>query len=376
MEQGYESSDSGVYDIVDIAFPFEYPRQPGKDYSGGAPHQEAGAGRSGFLPPGIQIPAHPLSTQPEDVVPIHGVSGEDEEYPMGNQEHGIALILNHEFFEEDVLRNREGTEIDRNALIRAFTTLGFEVRCFDNLTYREIRQQLRRVAEEDHVNCVAVAVLSHGGANNVLFAKDQEYHVSDLLEPFRPAQCPRLVGKPKLFFIQASRGWMAVTSSAPLRHKEKTSYHTPPVQASESSPMMKHIRFAPNPQASRRWMTVTPLALLPYTPPVQTSMERETSESGIFRGPVNTYGDVLISYSTSEGSHSFRNLRNGAWYVQTLCAQLEAHGRTKDLVSLLTDVNRIVSEQFRSYNPQNPELHNKIQEPCFTSALKRRLYFR
>ncbi|XP_049804191.1 caspase-1-like isoform X2 [Schistocerca nitens] len=336
MEQGYESSDSGVYDIVDIAFPFEYPRQPGKDYSGGGPHQEAGAGHSGFLPPGI-IPVPPPSTQPEDVVPIRGVSGEDEEYPMGNQERGIALILNHKFFEEDSLHNRAYTELDRNALMRAFTTLGFEVRCFDDLTYSQIRQQLRRVAEEDHVNCVAVAVLSHGGANNVLFAKDQEYHVSELLEPFSPAQCPRLVGKPKLFFIQASRVCMAVTSSTPLRHKEKTSYRTPPVQM---------------------------------------SMEREASESGIFRGPVNTYGDVLISYSTSEGSLSYRNLQNGAWYVQTLCAQLEAHGRTKDLVSLLTDVNRIVSEQFRSHIPHNPELHNKIQEPCFTSSLKRRLYFR
>ncbi|XP_049940914.1 caspase-6-like [Schistocerca serialis cubense] len=331
MEQGYESSDSGVYDIVDIAFPFDYPRQPGKDYSGGGPHQEAGAGHSGFVPHGIQIPAPPPSTQREDVVPIRGVSGEDEEYPMGNQERGIALILNHKVFEEDSLHNRAYTEIDRNALMRAFTTLGFEVRCFDDLTYSQIRQQLRRVAEEDHVNCVAVAVLSLGSANNVLFAKDQAYHVSDLLEPFSPAQCPRLVGKPKLFFIQASRGWMAGTPLAPLRH----------------------------------------------TTPVQTRMEREASESGIFRGPVvKTYGDVLISYSTSEGSQSFRNAQNGAWYVQTLCAQLEAHGRTKDLVSLLTDVNRIVSEQFRSHMPQNPVFHNKIQEPCFTSALKWRLYFR
>ncbi|XP_049836192.1 caspase-6-like isoform X2 [Schistocerca gregaria] len=334
MEKGYQSSDSGVYDIVDIAFPIEYPREPGKDYSGGAPHQEAGAGHSGFLPPGIQIPAPLPSTQPEHVVPISGVSGEDEEYPMGNQERRIALILNHEFFDEDALHNREHTETDRNALMHAFTTLGFEVRCFDDLTYSQIRQQLRRVAEEDDVNCVAVAVLSHGAANNVLFAKDREYHVSDLLEPFSPAHCPRLVGKPKLFFIQASRIWMA---TAPLRYREKTSYRTPPVQA----------------------ITV-----------------REVSESDIFRGPVNTYGDVLISYSTSEGSQSFRNLQSGAWYVQILCAQLEAHGRTKDLVSLLTDVNRIVSEQFRSCIPQNPELHNKIQEPCFTSALKRRLYFR
>ncbi|XP_047117725.1 caspase-7-like isoform X1 [Schistocerca piceifrons] len=375
MEKGYESSDSGVYDIVDIAFPSDYPRQPSKDYSGGGPHQEAGARHSGFLPPGIQIPAPPQSTQPEDVVPIRGVSGEDEEYPMGNQERGIALILNHEFFELDFLSNRECTEIDRNALMRAFTTLGFEVRCCNDLTFSQIRQQLRRVAEEDHVNCVAVAVLSHGGANNVLFAKDQEYHVSDLLEPFSPAQCPRLVGKPKLFFIQASRVLMAVTVTSPalLRHKEKTSYHTPPVQASGTD-------FSVNPLLESSFL-MSPLSLawrprVRYYRNISTSMEREASESGIFRGPVNTYGDVLISYSTSEGSQSFRNLQNGAWYVQTLCAQLEAHGRTKDLVSLLADVNRIVSEQFRSHIPHNPELHNKIQEPCFTSSLKRRLYFR
>ncbi|XP_047117736.1 caspase-1-like isoform X2 [Schistocerca piceifrons] len=345
MEKGYESSDSGVYDIVDIAFPSDYPRQPSKDYSGGGPHQEAGARHSGFLPPGIQIPAPPQSTQPEDVVPIRGVSGEDEEYPMGNQERGIALILNHEFFELDFLSNRECTEIDRNALMRAFTTLGFEVRCCNDLTFSQIRQQLRRVAEEDHVNCVAVAVLSHGGANNVLFAKDQEYHVSDLLEPFSPAQCPRLVGKPKLFFIQASG----------------TDFSVNPLL--ESSFLMSPLSLAWRPRVR-------------YYRNISTSMEREASESGIFRGPVNTYGDVLISYSTSEGSQSFRNLQNGAWYVQTLCAQLEAHGRTKDLVSLLADVNRIVSEQFRSHIPHNPELHNKIQEPCFTSSLKRRLYFR
>lgn len=53
----------------------------------------------------------------------------------------------------------------------------------------------------DHRNsdCIVVIVLSHGEAGR-LEARDGTYDVNEIWEPL--IDCPTLVGKPKLFFIQ------------------------------------------------------------------------------------------------------------------------------------------------------------------------------
>ncbi|XP_049798367.1 caspase-like [Schistocerca nitens] len=250
----------------------------------------------------------------------------DEEYFMGHRERGVALVFSHNNF--DVRRHadgdyqpavRDGTEVDRDALRNTFTTLGFEVLCFNDRCHEEICSELRYVAEQNHDSrdCVAVAVLSHCGRDGQLSARDREYHVSELWQPFAPRRCPSLDGKPKLFFIQASRG--------------------------------RGLNLDVN----------------------ISNIVSDTSDEGR-----DSYADILVSYSAFEGVTPTRDTQNASRFVQTLHDELVAHRGVKDLVSLLTDVNRTVAQQVRLRTDRERLLHGGLLQPCFTSTLMRRVYFR
>jgi Caspase domain len=51
-----------------------------------------------------------------------------------------------------------------------------------------------------------IVVMTHGGPGR-LYAKDDSYKVSEIWEPFVGDNCPSLIGKPKLIFLQACRGY-------------------------------------------------------------------------------------------------------------------------------------------------------------------------
>ncbi|XP_046991865.1 caspase-1-like [Schistocerca americana] len=253
-----------------------------------------------------------------------GVSS--EEYFMDHQQRGVALIFSHKNFDARQHPDgdyqptaREGTDADRDALRLTFVMLGFEVLCFNDRSHEEITSELRHVAEQDHDSrdCVAVAVLSHCGRDGQLSARDREYHVSELWQPFAPRRCPSLDGKPKLFFIQASRG--------------------------------RGLDLGVN----------------------ISNIITDAPDAGH-----GSYADVLVSYSAFEGVTAAGETQNASRFVQTLHDELVAHRRGKDLVSLLTDVNRTVAQQVRLRTDWEHLLHGRLLQPCFTSTLTRRVYFR
>jgi hypothetical protein len=53
-------------------------------------------------------------------------------------------------------------------------------------------------------DCLVVFVLTHGGECEIICAKDRDYYVKELVEPFTEENCTHLANKPKLFFIQVS----------------------------------------------------------------------------------------------------------------------------------------------------------------------------
>ena len=57
------------------------------------------------------------------------------------------------------------------------------------------------------VDCIIVAILTHGRSPNLLQGVEGNYvSLDDLLSPFKRYN-PTLVGKPKIFFIEACRGY-------------------------------------------------------------------------------------------------------------------------------------------------------------------------
>lgn len=262
------------------------------------------------------------------LVPNPGIHRDAVEYPMDNpnRERGVALIFNHELFNRE--KKRDGTQHDVTRLQNTFQNLGFQVRCFNDLRCSAIMEQLESLAAENHENrdCVAIAVLTHGKEKGKIAARDMCYDVDELVKHFIPKNCRSLTGKPKLFIIQACKG--DETDPGAMFTGNTCGDHT------------------------------------------DDDVDDQVSY------PVASYSDNLIMYATFEGQCAFRTAENGSWYVQTLCDQLDRHATELDLLSLLTRVNRIVSQGFRSVNSKKPKLHGMVQAPSFTSSLTRDLIFR
>lgn len=58
----------------------------------------------------------------------------------------------------------------------------------------------------ENSDCLVVVILTHGEKDDFLLAKGGKYHLYEFLKIFSPSEMRSMVGKPKIFIIQACRG--------------------------------------------------------------------------------------------------------------------------------------------------------------------------
>uniref|UniRef100_A0A098M1C3 Caspase-6 n=1 Tax=Hypsiglena sp. JMG-2014 TaxID=1550645 RepID=A0A098M1C3_9SAUR len=253
------------------------------------------------------------------------------EYKMKQKRRGLALIFNHErFFWHLMLPERRGTCADRDNLNSCLTQLGFEVKCFDNLKAEEVLQNIYNVSREQHedADCFMCIFLSHGEDNHV-YAYDAKIQIQMLTSMFRGDKCPSLIGKPKIFIIQACRG---DKHDDPVSHVDEVD-------------------------------TITERALV---------NETEVDAAAVYSLPAGA--DFLMCYSVAEGFYSHRETLYGSWYIQDLCEMIRKHGASLEFTELLMLVNRKVSHR-RVDVCKDITAIGKKQIPCFASMLTKKLYF-
>ncbi|KAG7485245.1 caspase-6 [Solea senegalensis] len=130
------------------------------------------------------------------------------EYKMSNKRRGLALIFNQErFFWRLQLNDRHGTNADRYNLERRLLNLGFEVKAYDNYKVEEVLEIIKNAAGDNHSDsdCFLLAFLSHG-ENDHVYTYDGKISIQDITAMFKGDKCRSLVGKPKIFILQACRG--------------------------------------------------------------------------------------------------------------------------------------------------------------------------
>jgi len=93
---------------------------------------------------------------------------------------------------------------------------------FDRLrvlvSVQDIREQLKKVSSRDHTayDAFILVILSHGkqdgvyGIDGDLKTESGFVLLDDITSLFDGANCPSLMGKPKMFFIQACQGGEAI----------------------------------------------------------------------------------------------------------------------------------------------------------------------
>uniref|UniRef100_A0A6M2DRV0 Putative caspase domain protein n=1 Tax=Xenopsylla cheopis TaxID=163159 RepID=A0A6M2DRV0_XENCH len=219
---------------------------------------------------------------------------------------------------------RDGTEHDRNRIIKVLKYLHFEPRVYDDLSYYEILDTLDAFVEENHTDedCLIIVVMSHGNSG-ILYARDHQYPVDLLWNKITGDKCPTLAGKPKLIFIQACRG-DEVDAGVQL--------------------------------ASRTGDQVDTVA----------------KNSAAYTIPANA--DILVMYSTFAGHTSFRIPQVGSWFIQSLCTELEEKAKSHSLLDILTFTTRRVAVDYVS-RMSDPRTDKRKQIPSIVSHLTRILHF-
>lgn len=243
------------------------------------------------------------------------------QYSMNFEKMGKCIIINNKTFDASTgMSIRSGTDKDAASLFKTFHSLGFNVVVHNNCSCAQMQDVLKNASEEDHRNaaCFACVLLSHG-EENAIYGTDGKMDIKDLTGHFRGDRCRTLLGKPKLFFIQACRG---------TELDDGIQADSGPIGDTDASPRQK----------------------------------------------IPVEADFLFAYSTVSGYYSWRNPGCGSWFVQALCATLNEHGKSLDLLQILTRVNYKVARNFMS-QCNDPQFHEKKQIPCVVSMLTKDLYF-
>ncbi|XP_072559682.1 caspase-7 isoform X2 [Paramormyrops kingsleyae] len=246
-------------------------------------------------------------------------------YNMNHREMGKCIIINNKNFHATTGMNvRNGTDRDGDELFQCFKNLGFNVCVYNDQTCSKMEALLRKASEEDHSNssCFACILLTHG-EESMVFGTDGVMPLKTLTSLFRGDVCRSLVGKPKLFFIQACRG----------------SQFDDGIET-DSGPPKDTLETDANP-----------------------------------RNKIPVEADFLFAYSTVPGYFSWRNPGRGSWFVQALCSVLKEFGKQLEIMQILTRVNYKVATSFESWS-EDPHFHEKKQIPCIVSMLTKELYFR
>ncbi|XP_004682433.1 PREDICTED: caspase-3 [Condylura cristata] len=242
----------------------------------------------------------------------------DNSYKMDYPEMGLCLIINNKNFHGNTgMACRSGTDEDAAKLRETFMNLKYEVQNKNDLTCKEIRELLHDVSKDDHSKRSSfICVLLSHGEEGIIYGTDGPIDLKELTSFFKGDCCRSLIGKPKLFIIQACRGTG-----------------------------------------------------------LDSGIETDSStddDMACQRIPVEA--DFLYAYSTAPGYYSWRNSKDGSWFIQSLCAMLKLYAHKLELMHILTRVNQKVATEYESFS-LNSTFHAKKQIPCIVSMLTKELYF-
>ena len=287
----------------------------------------------------------PLSSQNDsNDLMMEGVESTDggplDFYPM--RKRGRLYII-HNFAFNGGHAFREGSGHDVGNLTTCFQDLGFIHNpgndCKSNLTCEEMKSWCEIWARQKHhdVDCIILALLTHGSYPDLLQGYDGKYIALDkLLSPFGRFN-PTLVGKPKIFFIEACRG-------------DETNLGVQDCTMTSGTNTQRNFR-------SR----------------VFPSSFQANDEAGSFinSGLLPLQADHLIAFATVVGYPAYRNRMKGSFYIEELTKTLREEYSSKHLTDIITKVQGRVSNLVRGKD--GPE-KLQVQMPEFVSRLRGPIY--
>ncbi|XP_076086265.1 caspase-9-like [Mytilus galloprovincialis] len=254
----------------------------------------------------------------------HQATERTKKYKMESTPRGFVLIINNIHFHNH--KHRPGAQQDRDKLKAMFEDFGFQVDVKEDQTAREVENLLSEFSllqDLHRVDSLIVVLMSHGNDEVILGTDCRRLNVISLIKKFNADYCPAMMGKPKMFIVNACRGDDVdcnpiLGSTQPCFDKTET----------DSGP---------------------------------TSLDRKQ--------PANS--DLLIAYSTFPGYVSFRDEEEGSWFIQCLEEVFRESASEEHVMDMLTQVNDKVaskSESMMGYN-QTPAPSTTLRYKWFLNPL-------
>ena len=280
-------------------------------------------------------------------------------YDMNHPQRGCFLIFHFFSFDSSLhYPDRTGSFKDVLKFKHIAVKMGFDyVRVIENCTKRELFDWVLQLARADHssYDCFGCAVLTYGFENDVLLARDERFHLNELLTYFTSENCPTLAKKPKIFFINACRG----ENMGPIASLFHQNYFD---NIPDSPPPMDELIPVPSFLSSRVADTTDAVQAFPSS----------TQEHSATCPP--HLDDFVIAYSTISGYVSWRNQHNGSWFAQALYYCFRKYCKSLELMQILTRVSKMVSRGFAA-NTTNYDGSRRRQYPAILSHLTAEVHF-
>lgn len=211
---------------------------------------------------------------------------------------GLCVIINNMNFFDKTLDLPSGM-IDETSLKNTFTALGFVVKAHQNLNAADIESTVKAYSEEEHTGAFFLIISSHGGSGDVVYGTDgATVKVQKLKKRFFATKCPSLAGIPKIFVIDACRGY-----------------------EEERSKFFKS-KFGPQ----------------PFTP---DSMQSVTDSA-----------DIMTVFASTRDNIAGYDDKIGSFFIHIFVLVLEKNAAQKNLIDMIT----IVQRQIQELKVQTPEL--------------------
>ncbi|XP_053378967.1 caspase-9-like [Mercenaria mercenaria] len=287
--------------------------------------------------PQPSLPIGQFSSQVTSMGPAGYTGNFKEEYKMNTDPRGLLLIINNRDF-QGVLTTRDGTDVDCDKLKTLFMSLGFGVDVRHNLRAHEIKETLNilsRHQELSQVDCLAVALLTHG-SEDYLYGVDANYfNVNEAFLPFTAEKCPALHHKPKFFIINACRGDAEDRGS--LSHRDIDTASTSH-DVSNVPPQPLGCNFEGHYETSS----------------ITYDVQKMPPEPRSVGSRIPNMKDFLVAFSTIPGHVSWRHLNDGSFFIQGFVKVFQEYAHKTDVLSMLVKVNNEVSKNIKHQGVQIP----------------------
>lgn len=285
-------------------------------------------------------------------------------------QNGFALVIVNQSFRYH--RDRKGARADRKNIETFCGKAGFTVNKItdlqlkqtsglkfksngdlktDNLTRNEMDNLFKTISKGNFESYDAFIcfISSHGSEGGILGTDGRTISVEYIVDQFKASdECPSLVNKPKLFFTQNCRGVLK-NSGVNVKLDDDNNDES----ETENDEETENDDGTENDDA---------------TGDRDTSDDDDETDVEKIPMTIPTTADVLVAYSTVNRYESLRNTKKGSWFITVLTQTLETKAKNMDLTHMLATVNKEVAEM-RSKK-------GKKQMPCFTSTLRKAVYFK